>query len=109
MTVTTVTQFGQVYFDACAAVHIIERQPIIFNINTMHDELVYHLVNKLCINSLSLCFPSLPVFPRLFGEVGVVDLNRRAEPVMRRLGVPIVRAYDLTKEQLWATPARDGR
>lgn len=44
-----------------------------------------------------------------FNEAGVLDLNRRAEPVMSRLGVPMVRAYDITQGQLWATLPEDGR
>ena len=45
----------------------------------------------------------------IFDDKGVVDLNRRAEGVMDRLGVPTVKAYDITKGQAWATPVRDGR
>lgn len=44
-----------------------------------------------------------------FDESGVLDLNRRAEPEMTRLGVPMVHAYDITQGQLWATLPADGR
>lgn len=51
-------------------------------------------------------------FPRWtgwFGEDGVVNLNRRAEAVMARLGVPIVPGYGLTHGEAWATEVEDGR
>ena len=44
-----------------------------------------------------------------FDEAGVQDLNRRAEPVMKKLGVPMVRGYDITQGQVWATLPQDGR
>ena len=44
-----------------------------------------------------------------FDEAGVVNLNRRAESVMARLGVPIVHGYDMTRKQAWATLPADGR
>eukprot|EP00752_Nemacystus_decipiens_P009738 g8696.t1 len=44
-----------------------------------------------------------------FDEAGVVNLNRRAESVMARLGVPMVRGYDITRKQAWATLPADGR
>eukprot|EP00903_Cladosiphon_okamuranus_P014592 g13533.t1 len=44
-----------------------------------------------------------------FDEAGVVNINRRAESVMARLGVPLVRGYDTTRKQAWATLPADGR
>lgn len=44
-----------------------------------------------------------------FDEAGVVNLNRRAESVMTRLGVPMVHGYDITRKQAWATLPADGR
>lgn len=45
----------------------------------------------------------------ILDESGVVYLNDRAEEVMDRLGVPIVRGYDITEGQSWATRPADGR
>lgn len=45
----------------------------------------------------------------IFDDSGVVHLNNRAEEMMDRLGVPIVKGYDITGGQSWATPTEDGR
>lgn len=44
-----------------------------------------------------------------FDDAGVMDLNRRAEAVMLRLGVTMTRNYDMTHGQIWGTPPQDGR
>lgn len=51
----------------------------------------------------------IPLSEGVFNDAGVADLNRRAETVMTRLGVPMVQAYDITKGQAWATIESDGR
>lgn len=56
-----------------------------------------------------LPFPVLNCTAGTFDDAGVKDLNRRAEPVMQRLGVPMIHSYDFTQGQSWATIKADGR
>lgn len=44
-----------------------------------------------------------------FDNIGVVNLNQRAEAVTDRLGVPVVQGYDISHDQAWATLSEDGR
>lgn len=39
----------------------------------------------------------------------MVELNIRAEAAMKRLGVSVMPAYEITRGQAWATPRGDGR